>query len=140
MSTTDVKQLAGLFHLTLHSGGAPGAPTDTLNLTVYTPKREVTGYSLVTQATNPPLHVASHVTGTLIYETVTGPGSKIRIDLNGWPEIHWPPQAGIGPVIPQNYKAILVLEPNYASGVIRYEYRTDLSGPWHVVEQPVHAA
>ncbi|WP_044564365.1 DUF1842 domain-containing protein [Azospirillum sp. B4] len=140
MSTTEAPSLAGLFFLPLRSGGAPGAPTDALNLTIYTPKREVTGHSLVTQATNPPLHVASHVTGTLIYETVIGPGSKVRIDLNGWPEIHWPPQAGIGPVIPQNYKAILLLEPNFASGVIRYEYRTDLSGPWHVVEQPVHAA
>ncbi|MBB6251958.1 DUF1842 domain-containing protein [Nitrospirillum iridis] len=140
MSTAEATTLAGLFRLELISGGAPGAPTDTLTLTVYTPNREVTGHSVVSQAVNPPLHVASHVTGTLIYETVIGPGSKVRIDLNGWPEIHWPKQAGIGPVIPQNYKATLLLEPNYASGIIRYEYRTDLTGPWHVVEQPVHRA
>ncbi|MDE1145943.1 MAG: DUF1842 domain-containing protein [Azospirillaceae bacterium] len=141
MSTSELSAPgpAGLFHLLVHSTGPLGAPRNTLNLTVYTPKGEVTGHSQVTQAVSPPVRVDSHVTGTWNYEIVGGklPGT-VRIDLNGWPEIHWPPRAGIGPVIPQNYKSTLLLRAGSTSGVIRYEYRTDLVGAWHVVaEQPV---
>ncbi|MBP2548917.1 hypothetical protein J2858_001833 [Neorhizobium galegae] len=130
-------QKVGLFYLPLRSEGAPGAPINTLNLTVYTPKSLVTGHSEVTQAVNPPLSVSSHVSGPLIYETVMGPGSKIRIDLKGWPEIVWPPEAGIGPVIPENYSAILLLEPDFSGGEIIYQYRTGLTGEWHQVRQPI---
>lgn len=136
MSRAEAKY--ALFPLHLQSKGNPGAPTDDLRLLIDPFRNEVTGSSVVTQATNPVLRLASHVTGELIYQTVTGPGSTIRIDLTGWPEIKWPPHAGLGPVIPENYKAILVLDTNYTSGVIRYVYRTDLTGPWHAVEQQVH--
>ncbi|MBT9372535.1 DUF1842 domain-containing protein [Rhizobium sp. CSW-27] len=130
-------QKTGLFFLPLRTEGALGAPVNTLSLTVYTPKSIVTGHSEVTQAVNPPLNVSSHVTGTLIYETVMGPGSKVRIDLTGWPEINWPAGAGVGPVIPENYSAIIVLEPDFSSGEIIYQYRTGLTGEWHQVRQKI---
>lgn len=127
----------GLFLLQLQSSGAPGAPIVKLSLTVYTPGQKVTGFAEVTQATNPPLDVRSHVTGNLIYETVSGPGSKIRIDLDGWPEIHWPKDGGVGPVIPENFKAIIVLEPDYSAGTIEFQYRNDWSGKWTKVREPI---
>ncbi|SIQ23075.1 protein of unknown function [Rhizobium sp. RU35A] len=130
-------QKMGLFLLPLRSEGAPGAPVNTLSLTVYTPKSIVTGHSEVTQAVNPPLGISSHVTGTLIYETVMGPGSKVRIDLTGWPEIFWPSNAGVGPVIPENYSSIILLEPDFSGGEIIFQYRTALTGEWHQVRQKV---
>jgi hypothetical protein len=130
-------QKVGLFYLPLRSEGPPGAPINTLNLTVYTPKSTVTGHSEVSQAVNPPLNVSSHVTGNLIYATVMGPGSKIRLDLTGWPEIVWPAGAGVGPVIPENYSAIVLLEPDYSGGEIIYQYRTGLTGEWHQVRQTI---
>lgn len=128
---------AGLFPLKLQSSGAPGAPVVELLLTIYTPKQQVTGLSEVTQATNPPLDLKSHVNGNLIYETVIGPGSKIRIDLTGWPELVWPVHGGVGPVIPENFHATLLLDPDFSEGTIKYGYRTSLSGAWHEITQPI---
>ncbi|MCJ8508730.1 DUF1842 domain-containing protein [Rhizobium lemnae] len=129
---------AGLFQLKLQSTGAPGAPTVALTLGVYTPTGKVTGFAEVKQATNPPLDVRSHVLGDLIYETVIGPGSKVRIDLTGYPEIVWPKDGGVGPAIPLNFKAIILLEPDFSKGTIEYQYRKDLTGKWHVVREPIH--
>ncbi|QCI97349.1 DUF1842 domain-containing protein [Agrobacterium larrymoorei] len=131
---------SGLFYLHLQTSGAPGAPVLDLRLTVYTPKKQITGLAEVTQATNPPLDVKSHVTGDYTYETVIGQGSKIRIDLQGWPELVWPVKGGIGPVVPENFYATLVLDTDYSEGEIHYGYRTGLTGAWHEVTQSVKAA
>lgn len=119
---------AGLFPLDIVTEAPPGAPTNTLHLVVYTPKGEVTGHSQVTQATNPPVNVTSHVTGTWQYELTGGafPGT-VKIVLQGWPEIKWPARGGIGPVILENYRATLKLSPKHS--VISYDYR-DAAGEW----------
>ncbi|TWB77708.1 uncharacterized protein DUF1842 [Nitrospirillum amazonense] len=127
---------AGLFPLDVVTVTPPGAPTNTLHLVVYTPKGEVTGHSQVTQTTNPSVNVTSHVTGTWRYELTGGgfPGT-VSVVLQGWPEIKWPPRGGIGPVIPENYRATLHLSPK--GSVISYDYR-DAAGEWvSVGEQPV---
>lgn len=135
--TTSENALVGLFPLNLQSVGAPGAPVVKLSLLVYTPRQEVTGHAEVTQAINPPLDLKSHVHGNLIHETVMGPGSKILIKLLGWPEIVWPPKGGVGPVIPENFSAQVLLEPDYNSGTITFEYRTELSGKWNRVVEKI---
>lgn len=138
MSENQVRP-SGLFPLKLESVGMPGAPIVELSLTIYTPKQQVTGLAEVTQAINPPLDLKSHVNGNLIYETVMGPGSKIRIDLNGWPELVWPVHGGVGPVIPENFHATVILDPDFSKGTITYGYRTSLTGAWHEITQEINA-
>jgi Domain of unknown function (DUF1842) len=128
----------GLFLLRLHTKTIqPGGVTLTLTLTVSTPTDQVTGHASVTQAVNPPLDVQSHVSGTLIHQFVMPPGqSHQRIDLTGYPIIHWPPGGGIGPVILPNFKAIIVLDASYSEGVANFQWRT-FAGTWHSLTQDV---
>ncbi|MGB8842720.1 MAG: DUF1842 domain-containing protein [Aliidongia sp.] len=140
MSDVSQTRPVGLFQLKLQSstGGLLGAPELNLSLVVYTPKSEVTGYAEVSQAVTPPSGLTkSHVHGSMTYLTVMGPGSKVRFDLTGYPCIHWPPHAGIGPVIPVNFKAIAVLNTQLTEGTVDYEWQTS-DGEWHHIVQPIH--
>jgi hypothetical protein len=129
---------AGLFLLRLHTARIiPGAPYLVLTLSVDTPTNKVTGHVSVTQATSPPLDVQGHVTGDLIHEFVLPPAkSHQRINLTGYPIIHWPPGGGIGPVIPPIFNAIIVLDENYQEGVAKFSYRNEF-GAWHSAQQDV---
>jgi hypothetical protein len=129
---------AGLVPLNLRSTPrGPGAPTLRLFLLAFTPKEKVTGYAEVTQALQSPIVCLSHVNGVLIWETVMPPGkSAVRIDLTGYPEIVWPDDGGIGPVIGQNFKAMVVLDTHFTEGTVRYEYQSR-SGEWVREEQPI---
>lgn len=124
------KSTAGLFHLSLQSGSSLlGAPILHLNLGVDSVNEKVAGLATVTQALAKPIVCTSHVTGNLIYETVMKPGvSKIRIDLSGYPEIHWPSGGGVGPVIPKNFKAMILFDENWSNGTVQYQYRAN--GSW----------
>jgi hypothetical protein len=131
---------AGLFLLKLQSEThLEGAPLLGLTLTVYTPKKTVTGYAEVTQALAQPVVCQSHVHGDLTYETVMSPGkSAVRIDLSGHLAVNWPAIDGIGPVLPENFKATLVLSTDYTEGAVVYEYLTDLAtGTWNCIEQKI---
>lgn len=131
-------QKAGLFLLKLQSGsGMPGAPVLHLNLGVDAPHDKVTGIAEVTQALANPVVCTSHVHGVVIYETVMGPGSKIRIDLSGYPNIDWPKDAGVGPVIPKNFTAMVLLDTDWRSGEVRYQYQS-VNGGWVSMTQPIH--
>ncbi len=127
---------SGLFPLKVQSETTLfGAPILHVTLGVDTVNKKVTGIATVTQALQNPIVCTSHVTGDLIYETVQSPGiSKIRIDLTGYPEIHWPTNAGIGPVIPKNFSAILLFDKDWSSGIAMYQYRTNNAG-WIKEEQ-----
>jgi Domain of unknown function (DUF1842) len=71
----------------------------------------------VTQALAEPVVYQSHVHGDLTYETVMSPGkSAVRIDLSGHLAVNWPAIDGIGPVLPENFKATLVLSIDYTEG------------------------
>lgn len=116
----------GLFHLQLQSEtNLMGAPILHMSLGVDSVNDKVTGIASVTQALEKPVVCTSHVTGNLIYETVMKPGvSKIRIDLSGYPEIHWPSGGGVGPVIPKNFSAMLLFDSNWTNGTVQYQYAT----------------
>jgi hypothetical protein len=122
--TTNKKNLVGLFFLPLVStSNIPGGPHVQLKLTVDSVNKTVTGSAIVTQALEHPIVCSSHVTGNYIYEFVMKPGnSKIRIDLIGYPEINWPSNGGIGPVIPKNFTAIILLDSDWTNGFINYQY------------------
>lgn len=126
----------GLFLLKLQS--VPklfGAPTLHLTLTVDTVNKKVTGYEEVTQALLHPVVSKGHVYGDLVYEYVWGPGSKIRIDLTGYPIIHWPAGGGIGPVILPNFRATILLDTHYSKGEVHYEYLA--ADGWHSITQEI---
>ena len=123
-------QKIGLFLLQLQSeSDVVGAPILHLNLTVDTPHRQASGFAEVTQPLAEPIVCKSHVSGPVIYETVMGPGSKVRIDLSGYPNISWPSQGGVGPVIPKNFVAQVLLEPNFESGEVIYQFLNQ-AGQW----------
>ncbi|MBQ4836602.1 DUF1842 domain-containing protein [Pseudoalteromonas luteoviolacea] len=142
-------QRAGLVHLALKSETGElyaGAPTLNLQLTLDTIHDSATGYAEVTKATATHVESVSHVSGNIIYETVMGPGSKVRIDLTGFPNIHWPQIPGQGPgiQIPPNFKATLVLEPDFSEGEVVYQYLQypdypqPSLGEWVKVYQRIH--
>ena len=128
---SDVNQLSstattGLFHLPLQSESSLfGAPILHLQLTVDSVNNKVSGGATVTQPLAKPVVCTSHVTGNLIYETVLAPGkSMIRIDLTGYPVIHWPAGAGVGPVILKNFSAMILFDENWNNGTVHYQYAT----------------
>jgi hypothetical protein len=116
----------GLFHLPLRSKSRIiGAPILHLQLGVDTINHTVSGIATVTQALAEPVVSTSHVTGKLIYETVMKPGkSMIRIDLSGYPEIHWPKGMGIGPIISKNFSSIILFDEHWGNGIVDYQYLT----------------
>jgi hypothetical protein len=117
---------AGLFQLNLNStSNLLGAPILHLQLGVDTVNKTVSGIAMVTQPIAEPLVCTSHVTGNFEYESVMKPGkSMIRIDLSGYPEIHWPKSGGVGPVIPKNLSAMILLDDHWNNGTVQYQYLT----------------
>ena len=130
---------AGLFPLDLRTDpDMPGASTLDLNLTVYTPTREVTGRATVSQALQDPVVAVSHVSGVFLYEAVMPPAeSAIRIDLTGYPII-LNPQDEDGQIPFHNFTAIIVLKTDWSEGTARYEY-IDPNGVWQHVQQSIKA-
>ena len=126
VTKTNAKEAVGFFHMSLRSeSNLAGAPIVYLELGVDTVNEAVTGSAIVTQALKNPVVCKSHVTGVLISQFVMPPGtSTYRIDLTGYPEIHWPKGGGIGPVIPKNFTATLLFDSNWANGTIQYQYAT----------------
>ncbi|AVM74525.1 DUF1842 domain-containing protein [Magnetospirillum gryphiswaldense] len=121
----------GLFQACYQVGGAmPGAPAVNLHLAVNTPAQAVNGMGQITQATNPPLNEASTVSGNYSVMTVMPNNTHIQVRLTGYPPVNWPPQAGIGPVIPANLDMIMVLSKDWKSGDAQYQYRTGLASDW----------
>lgn len=133
------KATVGLFPLTLQSESSLlGAPTVNLQLTIDTPNKTVSGLATVSNGSlAKPIVCKSHVTGDFIYETVMSPGeSKIRIDVTGHPQIHWPKGGGVGPVIPKNFSAMILLNTDWSEGTIQYEYATGVN-EWQKESQAI---
>ena len=81
----------------------------------------------------------SIVKGQFIYEyLMNSEDSKIRIDETGYPNIQWPENGGIGPVIPPNFKAMILLNTNWSSGIIKYQYATNVG--WVTESQEIQLA
>ncbi|MCK0068453.1 DUF1842 domain-containing protein [Kordiimonas laminariae] len=140
-TTFEGQQRAGLFRLPLIAeGGMPGAPTLHLFLGIDTVHDRASGFAEVTQALAQPVVCTADVAGPVIYETVMGPGSKIRIDLEGYPVIDWPKGGGVGPVIPKNFKATILLDTDWQKGEVSYQYQAR-NGEWvNPGVKPIHIA
>lgn len=121
----------GLFLACYQVGGnMPGATAVNLHLAVNTPAQTVSGMGQITQATNPPLNETSQVDGSYSVMTVMPQNTHIQVRLTGYPPVNWPPQAGIGPVIPANLDMIMVLSKDWKSGDAQYQYRVGLASDW----------
>jgi hypothetical protein len=127
------------------------APELDLDLTICTTTDQVTGFSVV-HLTNLPASdarevsvkparahtdVQSHLTGTLTYGVTVPPQPEnVRLDLTGYPIITWPPAGGKGPVVLPNFKATVILDAEFAKGIVRYEVTPEGGfsarlGPWY---------
>lgn len=131
---TAVEEKVGLFIASYRIGGdKPGAPTFTVNFSVYTPAEKVSGVGHITQATNPPLNIATNLSGQYTYMCVMPHNCHILITATGYPIIKWPHGGGVGPVIMPNAELWMVLEDNWKSGVAHYKYLDD-QGNWHEIK------
>jgi hypothetical protein len=120
----------GLFIVSYNiTTGLAGAPNFEVHLTVSTPTKEVNGMGHITQATNPPLEIISKISGDFTYMTVMPNSTHILVTAQGYPNIQWPPNAGIGPVILPNSKLRMILEDNWQSGTASFSY-VDSQGNW----------
>jgi Domain of unknown function (DUF1842) len=97
----------------------------------------VTGQAILTHATSQPLALRYQVTGTFTRDTAApADPAHQHIDLSGYPIIRWNPRAGVGPALPQSFKASVDLDTRSSGGVARYQYREGF-GAWRSVQQDV---
>ncbi|PKM45216.1 MAG: hypothetical protein CVV05_07560 [Gammaproteobacteria bacterium HGW-Gammaproteobacteria-1] len=133
-----VEAMTGLFIVSYEIGGEmPGAPLFKVNFSVYTPGETVSGMGHITQATNPPLDIATSLGGQYTYMCVMPKNCHILVTAIGHPMIKWPQGGGVGPVIPPNVELRMVLGEDWKSGTANYKYQ-DGKGSWHeVTDAPV---
>lgn len=133
-----VEAMTGLFIVSYEIGGQmPGAPLFKVNFSVYTPGETVSGMGHITQATNPPLDIATNLSGQYTYMCVMPKNCHILVTAIGHPMIKWPQGGGIGPVIPPNAELRMVLSEDWRSGTANYKYQ-DSNGNWHqIADAPV---
>lgn len=128
-----VETKTGLFIVSYEIGGEmPGAPLFKVNFSVYTPGETVHGMGHITQATNPPLDIATNLSGQYTYMCLMPKSCHILVTATGHPMIKWPQGGGIGPVIPPNVELRMVLNEDWKSGTANYKYM-DSKGMWHEV-------
>lgn len=88
---TDTK--TGLFLASFEIGTAmPGAQLLHLNLAVHTPGETVNGVAHLTQATNPPLDMASELKGQYTYMCVMPKQCHILVTAQGYPHYQMAPE------------------------------------------------
>jgi hypothetical protein len=134
LGLTAGEKQTGLFPVCYEIGGnMPGAPLLKVSLMVYTPGKAVSGYGIITQATNPPLKIETKLHGDFTYMTVMPKNVHILVVCTGYPVIQWPAHGGIGPVIPPNVNLRMVLTEDWKSGTANYQY-LDANGNWHNIE------
>jgi hypothetical protein len=122
----------GLFLATYECGtGKPGAPALRLRLAISAPSRTVTGSATLGWAVSPPIDQESAVNGTYIAIPLFAGGFRYVVTLTGYPEVDWPVDGGIGPVLPQNLRADLVLT-DWNSGTASFSF-PDANGAWHTI-------
>jgi hypothetical protein len=125
MTATDTRSdlTVGLFLASYEIGsGMPGAPMLHVTMTVDTPGESIAGLSHVTQAVNPPLDVASRLSGDFTYMTVMPQRTSILVTATGYPQVSWPPHGGIGPVLPANLHLRMVLQDDWRAGTANVSY------------------
>jgi hypothetical protein len=108
-----------LVNLRIGDENLSGGINCTMNLRVTPSTKKVQGYSLVSQAINPPLLVDSIITGNYQY-LCTNEKCRILINLNGYYEDE--------DTCVKNFEARILLEDNWAEGVANYTFYHD--GQW----------
>ncbi|MCG8464346.1 MAG: DUF1842 domain-containing protein [Xanthomonadales bacterium] len=135
------QELAGLCFVHLVTSPAiAGGPTLNLYLTIDTVNKNVRGSAVVSQALAEPIVNTSHVEGNFFYES-TMVDSAIRIDLDGFPEVHFPPFGGPGPALMKNFTATIVMDTELNEGTVRFQYVNNRTGQWvNPGQQTIHRA
>ena len=109
-------------------GGKPGAVTFDVHLVISTPTKKVNGAGTLTQSTNPPLDLATFLTGEYTFMTVMPPDqSKILVTAKGVGAV-----SPIEPLEAHNVNLRMVLSTDWKSGVANYDYLRD--GKWNSVD------
>lgn len=123
----------GLFPV-CYNIGTPmaGAKTFRVSLLVYTPGKTLSGYGVITQPVNPPLRIESKLYGDFTYMTVMPSKTHILVTATGYPDIHWPPHGGVGPVLLPIVHLRMVLTEDWKSGTANYKY-LDAKGEWQEI-------
>jgi len=110
-------------------------PLLTLKLQLNNSNDTVTGTSIVMTPNHEVIY--SNVYGTFRRSNRTLPDDVLDITLTGTPEWTWPSHGGIGPVIPNNFKAqIQFFDAN--PGNVEFEYRESIiSTTWEKSNQEI---
>ncbi len=140
MEIKKVKKV-GLFWACYEIGGQmPGAPLFKVNLGVYTPEEKVSGMGQITQTTNPPLDIPTHLVGEYSYMCVMPQNCHIFVKLTGFSIMPVPPpDGGMANITMPNVQLKMFLDGDWQKGVATYKYRDD-KGNWHEIENaPVKA-
>lgn len=127
MSESTLQTVVGLFPVSFDVGThKPGAQQLHLDLLVNTAGQHLTGAATVTQAINPPLDLHVEVAGDYTYLGLIPPtDARILVTLQGR-------QSGQGIASPVVFRAQLVLEQDWHSGVATYSYL--IHDQWHSVD------
>ena len=113
--------------------GFAGAPTFVVHLAVNTSQKNISGQGHVSNnSTHPPMEIYSKLSGDFTYMTVMPNNTHILINTVGYPNLNFPPNIGIGPVILPNTKLTMVLESNWHTGTANFSYM-DERGNWHEI-------
>ncbi|MCX7923147.1 MAG: DUF1842 domain-containing protein [Clostridia bacterium] len=129
----ELEKATGLFIVGYEIGGdIPGAPLFKIHFSVYPPEEKVDGMGLITQATNPPLDVATNIHGHYTYMCIMPNVCHILVTATGYPIVKWPVGGGVGPIIQPNTELRMVLSEDWKSGTANYKY-LDAQGQWHEI-------
>ena len=137
-SKKSTDQAVGLFPVSYRIGtNLPGAPTFIVHFLVNTPQQHVSGLGEITQTTNPPLDIQTHLTGTYVKMAIRMPPNPeffISVSAIGY-AASVPPNSTI--VMPPNVQLHMILTPDWQKGHASYRY-VDNKGQWHdVTNAPV---
>nr|WP_294938524.1 DUF1842 domain-containing protein [uncultured Flavobacterium sp.] len=114
--------------------GLLGAPTFEIHLAVNTPQQNITGQGIVSNVSiHPAMEIYTKLNGEFTYMTVMPNNTSILVNATGYPNVNFPPHAGIGPVILPNTKLTMVLESNWLTGTANYSY-VDEQGNWNEIQ------
>jgi len=111
----------------------PGAATLKIHCTFDAPSGAVHGLGQLTQATNPPLDMASRLDGDFTYLTVMPDSSHVLVTLTGYPITQWPSHGGTGPVMLPNLSLRMLLASDWQTGTASMRYLLP-NGSWQLVE------
>lgn len=126
MAKQSEAQQTGLFILpsvTIGNVGMPGAPIFQASLAVNTVSEQISGHGRITQATNPPVDVETHLSGYYIVATVMPKETRMIVHASGVPH------SGAGL---QNVRLRMSLSEDWKSGTASFDYR-GADGKWYSV-------